>query len=101
MSRNLAPTPCGDVVQRPLAFEPGKCTLYSLPLFVEGPKSGESALCALPRCHPYLVNSEVNDGLRSVLPADECCQSAKARQIGTREDYCYEEMRVSSLRVLL
>ena len=30
----------------------------------------------------------------------ECCQSAKAGQIGTREDYCYEELRVSSLRVL-
>ena len=35
----------------------------------------------------------------------ECCQSAKVGQIGTREDYsedyCYEELRVSSLRVLL
>ena len=30
-----------------------------------------------------------------------CCQSAKVGQIGTREDYCYEELRVSSLRVLL
>ena len=32
---------------------------------------------------------------------EECCQSAKVGQIGTREDYCYEELRVSSLRVLL
>ena len=32
---------------------------------------------------------------------DRCCQSAKVGQIGTREDYCYEELRVSSLRVLL
>ena len=31
----------------------------------------------------------------------DCCQSAKVGQIGTREDYCYEELRVSSLRVLL
>ena len=30
-----------------------------------------------------------------------CCQSAKVGQIGTREGYCYEELRVSSLRVLL
>ena len=30
----------------------------------------------------------------------DCCQSAKVGQIGTREDYCYEELRVSSLRVL-
>ena len=30
-----------------------------------------------------------------------CCQSAKVGQIGTREDYCYEELRVSSLRVSL
>ena len=30
-----------------------------------------------------------------------CCQSVKVGQIGTREDYCYEELRVSSLRVLL
>ena len=33
--------------------------------------------------------------------AEKCCQSAKVGQIGTREDYCYEELRVSSLRVLL
>ena len=32
---------------------------------------------------------------------NNCCQSAKVGQIGTREDYCYEELRVSSLRVLL
>ena len=30
-----------------------------------------------------------------------CCQSAKAGQIGTREDYYYEEPVLSSLRVLL
>ena len=35
------------------------------------------------------------------LRAKRCCQSAKVGQIGTREDYCYEELRVSSLRVLL
>ena len=36
-----------------------------------------------------------------VHPSQICCQSAKVGQIGTREDYCYEELRVSSLRVLL
>mgnify|MGYP004145074833 CR=1 FL=1 len=30
-----------------------------------------------------------------------CCQSAKVGQIGTREDDCYEEPVLSSLRVLL
>ena len=30
-----------------------------------------------------------------------CCQSAKVGHIETREDYCYEECRASSLRVLL
>ena len=30
-----------------------------------------------------------------------CCQSAKVGQFETREDYCYEERRASSLRVLL
>ena len=41
--------------------------------------------------------------LKNKEPADFelCCQSAKVGQIGTREDYCYEELRVSSLRVLL
>ena len=31
----------------------------------------------------------------------DCCQSAKVGHIETREDYCYEECRASSLRVLL
>ena len=37
----------------------------------------------------------------AVSESTVCCQSAKVGQIGTREDYCYEELRVSSLRVLL
>ena len=40
-------------------------------------------------------------GRERSLSKFKCCQSAKVGQIGTREDYCYEELRVSSLRVLL
>ena len=43
----------------------------------------------------------VEDSPGDVRLTQECCQSAKVGQIGTREDYCYEELRVSSLRVLL
>ena len=31
----------------------------------------------------------------------KCCQSAEVGHFETREDYCYEECRASSLRVLL
>ena len=31
----------------------------------------------------------------------DCCQSAEVGHFETREDYCYEECRASSLRVLL
>ena len=32
---------------------------------------------------------------------DDCCQSAEVGHFETREDYCYEECRASSLGVLL
>ena len=32
---------------------------------------------------------------------EHCCQSAKVGHFETREGYCYEECRASSLRVLL
>ena len=40
-------------------------------------------------------------GVRLDATAQECWQSAQVGQIRTREDYYYEELRVSSLRVLL
>ena len=36
-----------------------------------------------------------------IMRDTECCQSTKVGQIGTREDYHYEESTVNSLRVLL
>ena len=35
MNRNFAPAPHGDVVQRPLALEPGEGALHGLPLLVD------------------------------------------------------------------
>ena len=53
----------------------------------------------------FLVNADTEfDGevvAGTEVEVEYCCQSAKVGQIGTREDYCYEELRVSSLRVLL
>ena len=40
-------------------------------------------------------------GQRLVNCYQDCCRSAKVGQIGTREDYYYEEPVLSSLRVLL
>ena len=50
--------------------------------------------------HVRVLAQDGAGGLDAV-DARHCCQSAKVGQIGTREDYCYEELRVSSLRVLL
>ena len=45
--------------------------------------------------------SDFKSTVNFMVAEGDCCQSAKVGQIGTREDYCYEELRVSSLRVLL
>ena len=41
------------------------------------------------------------DQMTSAMNGVECWQSAQVGQIRTREDYYYEELRGSSLRVLL
>ena len=73
----------------------------------------KSQIQALDRTRPLLplrpgqaerrTHDYVRHGTTSLFAALDarCCQSAKVGQIGTREDYCYEELRVSSLRVLL
>ena len=43
----------------------------------------------------------VLEGFRREVTVNDCWQSAQVGQIRTREDYYYEELRGSSLRVLL
>ena len=47
-----------------------------------------------PAGHVLRYVAQIDDG-------NDCWQSAKVGQIRTREDYYYEELRGSSLRVLL
>ena len=60
----------------------------------------------MPRGKKWLRKSEQGDKwnrclIEGMIVPSECWQSAQVGQIRTREDYYYEELRGSSLRVLL
>ena len=80
--------------------------------FYDGPidnlEGGPEGLNAWPLDESYIdyVDGDANAGVINKpgeFPTIDttCCQSAKVGHFETREGYCYEEWRASSLRVLL
>ena len=67
MHRNLPPAPRRDVVQRPLAFEPGEGPLDRLPLLPKDFVARKAGLPSFAGDHIYSVRGDVNDGVRMVL----------------------------------
>ena len=69
MGRNLPQPTNGDVIQRALTFEPGKRTLYGLPLLVEGRPFGRPMRFFTRQ--PFVGLVDLDDGFGSILPTNQ------------------------------